>query len=82
MRTTITLDEDVAAKLRALMRRSGQSFREVVNTTLRQGLTRPPAAVGQGPFQATVRDLGGLHPGLRLDNIGELLEQIEGPLHR
>jgi hypothetical protein len=28
------------------------------------------------------RDLGDLRPGLDLDNIGEVLERVEGPLHR
>ena len=82
MRTTLTLDEDVAAKLQALARRSGRTFREVVNDTLRRGLARPPATAAREPFRAAVRDLGRLKPGLSLDNIGELIEQIEGPLHR
>ena len=38
MRTTLTLDDDVAAKLRAEMRRSGMSFREVLNDAIRRGL--------------------------------------------
>ena len=82
MRTTLTLDDDVAAKLQALARRSGRPFREVVNEMLRRGLARPAVPVRREPFKAAVRDLGRLRPGLRLDNIGELLEQLEGPLHR
>jgi hypothetical protein len=82
MRTTITLDEDVAAKLQALARKSGQSFREVVNATLRRGLARPSGPALRQPFTAVVRDLGGLRPGISIDNIGDLLEQVEGPLHR
>jgi hypothetical protein len=82
VRTTITLDDDVAAKLRALARRSGRAFREVVNDTLRRGLTRPPAAPGRTPFRVVTRDLGALRPGLSLDNIAELIERIEGPLAR
>jgi len=39
--------------------------------------TRPAA-----PFSITARDLGRLRPGLRLDDVGELIEQVEGPLHR
>jgi hypothetical protein len=82
MRTTLTLDEDVAAKLQALTRRSGRPFRQVVNDILRRGLARPPAARARGPFTAAVRDLGRLRPGLGLDNVAELLDQVEGPLHR
>ena len=82
MRTTLTLDEDVAAKLTSLARRSGRAFRHVVNDTLHHGLARPPASPGREPFKVKTRDLGRLRPGLSLNNIGELLEQVEGPLHR
>jgi hypothetical protein len=81
MRTTLTLDEDVAAKLRAEVKRSGGPFRKVVNETLRRGLASQRTPVRQPPFKVVPRDLG-LRPGLSLDNISELIEQIEGPLHR
>jgi len=81
MRTTLTLDEDVAAKLRAEVKRSGGPFRKVVNETLRRGFASQRTTVRQPPFKVVSRDLG-LRPGLSLDNIGELIEQIEGPLHR
>lgn len=38
MRTTITLDEDVAAKLKAVTRERGVSFKEAVNSAIRQGV--------------------------------------------
>jgi hypothetical protein len=82
VRTTITLDADVAAKLKSLARRSGRAFRDVVNETLRRGLARPSAAPPRQPFKVEARDLGRLRPGLNLDNIAELIEQVEGPLHR
>jgi hypothetical protein len=82
MRTTLTLDEDVAAKLKAEMRRSGKSFRDIVNDTLRYGLVEKRVATRHRLFKVEARDLGNLRPGLSLDNVGELLEQIEGSLHR
>jgi hypothetical protein len=82
MRTTLTLDEDVAAKLKAEMRRSGKSFRDTVNDTLRYGLVEKRVVTRRRPFKVEARDLGNLRPGLSLDNVGELLEQIEGSLHR
>jgi plasmid stability protein len=81
MRTTLTLDEDVAAKLKAEARRAGRPFRDVVNEVLRRGLVSRPVGRRE-PLTLQVRDLGGLKPGLSLDNISELIEQIEGPLHR
>jgi hypothetical protein len=82
MRTTLTLDEDVAAKLQSESRRSGRSFREVVNETLRRGLARPSSTPVGAAFKVAARDLGELQPGLTLDNVAELLEQAEGPDHR
>jgi hypothetical protein len=82
MRTTLTLDEDVAARLRAEARRSGRSFRDVVNDAIRRGLATRPALRAAPPFRISPRDLGRLRPGLDLDNIAELLDRVEGPLHR
>ena len=38
MRTTLTLDDDLALQLREAARRSGESFKDIVNTALRRGL--------------------------------------------
>ena len=38
MRTTLTLDDDVAAQLRRLARETGRPFKQVVNEALRAGL--------------------------------------------
>jgi hypothetical protein len=81
VRTTLTLDEDVARRLKAEMRRSGRPFRTVVNDCLRAALS-VPARPPMEPFVVKARDLGALRPGLTLDNIGALLEAAEGPLHR
>ena len=40
MRTTLTLDEDVAALIRSERERTGESFRDTVNRLIRNG-TRP-----------------------------------------
>jgi hypothetical protein len=83
VRTTLTLDEDVAARLKAEMRRSGKAFRDVVNEVLRLGFSsRPQGPNPVPPFVVQARDLGALRPGLSLDNIGNLLEAAEGPQHR
>lgn len=82
MRTTLTLDDDVAAKLRAEARRSGRPFRDVVNDAIRRGLMDRPKTQSAAQFKVIVRDLGNLRPGLNLDNIGDLLDQVEGALHR
>ncbi len=83
MRTTLTLDEDVAERLKAEARRSGRPFRAVVNECLRLALSsRPKGRPKEPPFVVRARDLGALRPGLSLDNISDLLEAGEGPFHR
>jgi hypothetical protein len=82
VRTTLTIDEDVARRLEAERRRSGRPFREVVNDYLRRGLASSGGHEKAPPFVVQARDLGGLRPGLSLDSIGDLLEAVEGPLHR
>jgi hypothetical protein len=60
----------------------GRPFREIVNETLRRGLESRRAAARRRAFKVTARDLGNLKPGLSLDNIAELIEHVEGSLHR
>lgn len=82
MRTTITLEEDVATRLAALQRQSGQSFKDVINHTLRLGLEKH-ASKKPSPrkrFKVAARRLG-VRSGMDYANIGALLEQIEGPAH-
>lgn len=81
MRTTLTLDEDVARKLQAERHRSGQSFKQTVNDCLRRGLLSRRELKPHQPFVVRARRLG-LRPGLSYDSIGDLLEQLEGPAHR
>jgi len=81
MRTTLTLDPDVAAKAKRGAAKLGRPFKDVINAALRAGLDevlRPPTAK---PYQTRPRALG-LRPGLSYDNIAELLDRAEGDHHR
>ena len=64
MRTTITLDADVADRLHALARERGISFKQAVNTILRRGLHDGPGSAE--PFRVEPRALR-LRPGIDLD---------------
>ncbi len=81
MRTTLTLDDDVARLVQDEVQRSGASFKGTVNTLLRRGLMNAHEDVERKPFEITPRPMG-LPPGLSYDCIAELLEQVEGPNHR
>lgn len=82
MRTTVTLDEDVAAKLRAEARRTGKPFKTVLNECLRVALSAARRRARPASFRIEPRDLGALRPGLSLDNIAELLDLVEGAQSR
>lgn len=43
MRTTLTLDDDLAMQLHRVAAQTGRSFKDVVNEAIRQGLARTPA---------------------------------------
>ena len=81
MRTTLTLDEDIAARLQAESRRTGRPFKTVVNEYLRAGLARRRAAQAAGPFRVEPVHLGPQIPGRSYDRISTLLEEIEGEEH-
>lgn len=76
VRTTITLDTDVAAALDQLRRAEGRGMSEVVNDLVRAGLSAPAS---RRVFVQKTADLG---PGIDITNVAEALEQLEGPSHR
>ena len=77
MRSTLTLDDDVAKALWDEARRTGQSFKAVVNATLRKGLTRGAVPAPRLPrFQVKPKACGfrtGVDP-LRLNQLADELE--------
>lgn len=76
MRTTLTLDPDVAAMIEAELKRSNRTLKAVVNDTLRAGLMmghKKPRNVVEMPAPL---DIGRLKIE-NLDNIAEVLELIE-----
>ena len=80
MRTTLTIDDDVANLLRNEMRQSGDSFKETVNRYLRLGLASSKRQ-NRKPFVVKPFTLG-LPPGMSYDKVSELLEVLEGPEYK
>jgi hypothetical protein len=63
MRTTVTLDNDVAQQLEQLTRERRISFKEAINSTLRNGFGRPRRG---RPYKLRTFPMG-LRPGIDLD---------------
>ena len=81
MRTTMTLEDDVARKLMAEARRTGQSFKSVVNNHLRMALNAKKQTAQAPPFSVRTRPLDPV-PGVAFDNIEGLLDQLDGAARR
>ena len=75
MRTTVTLDPDLAAKLRSFARERGVSFKEALNSSLRRGLASG-AASSKRPYRLASRRLG-LRPGVDLEHALRLAGELE-----
>jgi hypothetical protein len=73
MRTTLTLDDDVAAALTAEVRETGRTFKDVVNATLRAGLYPSPPSE---PEQPVAHHLG-LRPGIDIVRARHLADELE-----
>ena len=82
MRTTLTLDDDVAVLVRREIKRRNASLKQVINDALRQSLDQRARAVPEQPLlRVTPWDLGGSLVG-SLDNVEEVLSRVEGERHR
>ena len=76
MRTTLTLDPDVANRLRQEMRRSGKGMKAVVNDALRLGLGMTAKSIVPPPFEVEAQDLG-LRPGIDPNRLNQLVDELE-----
>lgn len=75
MRTTVTLDPDVTAKIKAEMKRTGKSFKEAVNSLLRRSPSED-AATPKKPYRVKPISIGP-RPEFAWDNVSELLGQLD-----
>lgn len=57
MRTTVTLDADVEILIKRAVREKGNSFKQVLNSAIRSGLSKP-AGAARKPYKQPTHDLG------------------------
>ena len=76
MRTTLTLDADVAAKVKRTIHQRKRPLKEVVNAALRLGLAQMDQPAPARPYVTKARPLG-LRAGLSYDNIADVLSRAE-----
>lgn len=76
MRTTLSLDDDVAALLEQMRKARDTTFKQIVNDALREGLTRMNSPPETEAFRTEPVDLGDCYfPNL--DNVWEVLDEVE-----
>jgi hypothetical protein len=76
MRTTLTLDDDLAGLLKRRAQELGIPFKEAVNRTIRTGLGET-ATARRHPAPKTVPHSFGFKPGIDLDKLGQLADEME-----
>lgn len=77
MRTTLTIDDKIAKALKAAAYRSGKSFKQIVNETLRAGLAAKQVPPKPKPYKVKPASLGGVMAGIDLDKALRVAESIE-----
>lgn len=77
MRTTLTLDDDVAAELKKAAYERGEPFKRVVNEALRVGLAASRASGGRRRYRLEPESLGAVRPGVNLDRALRLSDELE-----
>ena len=76
MRTTLTLDPDVAERLASEARRTGKSFKSLVNDAIRLGLGLTGRQPRAARFRVEPHALG-LKPGIDPDRLNQLVDELE-----
>ncbi len=77
MRTTVTIDDDVAQRLRDAMHRRRTNFKETLNTVLRRGLANTSLQPARKRFIVKGPFLGRIQPGIYPAGFNKLADQLE-----
>jgi hypothetical protein len=76
MRTTLTIDDDLAGLLKRRAHELGLPFKDVVNRTLRAGLGEDAKPRRQAAPK-TIPHTFGFRPGIDLDKLNQLSDELE-----
>ena len=76
MRTTLTLDQDVARLLQEEVHRQRRPFKDVVNDAIRRGLAATPTAKKVGRFRVRPHRTT-LRPGIDAGGLNRLVDELE-----
>lgn len=77
MRTTLTLDDDVARLLADEAHRTRRPFKQVVNDAIRRGLAGVRSGGALPAYRVTPHDGGRLMPGIDPGRLNQLVDELE-----
>lgn len=77
MRTTLTIDDDVAVRLDEFRKKNRVSFKVAVNLLLRNGLMADEQPRKIVSFNVRARSLGKVREGFNLDKISQVLDRLD-----
>jgi hypothetical protein len=80
MRTTVTLEKDVAVRLKRL--RKSRPFKDLVNDALRAGLDQIESKPASRPRRYVITPVKGRPRRTDLDNVAEVIAEVEGDSFR
>ena len=76
MRTTLTIEDDIAAQIQERRRRSGHSLKRVVNALLREGLRSRQRRPRRKKYRTKTCELG-MRPGFDPVKLNQLVDELE-----
>jgi hypothetical protein len=84
VRTTLTIDDDVATLLESENRRAGEPMKQTVNRVLRAGLTAAPPKPKPFVVKPIQGGLGSAEQWQRWQGMSnqEILDDLDGEFHR
>jgi hypothetical protein len=76
MRTTLTIEPDVAEMLKRRMAQTGLSLKTTINASLRSALAKPQSRARRTRFRVDPHACG-FFPGIDRDRMNQLADQLE-----
>lgn len=77
MRTTLTIDDSTARKLKQIAHETGKSYKQVVNETLRRGLTAANVKEPTTRYRLKPSSMGDVARNYNLDKALTLADHLE-----
>ncbi len=81
MRTTLTIEDDIAVRIEERRRREGESLKQVVNGLLREGLRSGQGTPAVREYRTKAHALR-MRPGFDTARLNQLVDELETDVYR